>query len=147
MLTFGEVPDRENPADSNRDNVYLVRVRAWDGNSYGTRDVVVTVTNVNEEAVIEGDAGHDYVEGRTGAVGEYSASDPEESSVTLSLAGTDLDSFELSGSSGSCGSDSCELRFSRTPDYESAADSGGDNEYEVEVQAWDGNSTASWMWW
>ena len=145
VLTFVEVPDRENPADSNEDNVYLVTVQAGDGTLTGTLNVAVTVTDVDEEAVIEGDAGHDYVEGRTGAVGVYSASDPEGSSVTLSLAGADLGSFELSGlgSSGSCGSDSCELRFGRTPDYESAADSGGDNVYEVEVQAWDGNSIAS----
>ena len=143
VLTFVEVPDREKPVDSNGDNVYLVTVQAYDGTRYGTRDVVVTVTDVNEEAVIEGDAGHDYVEGRTGAVGVYSASDPEESPVTLSLVGSDEDVFELSesGSSDSCVSGSCEfeLRFRRSPDFESPADSGRDNVYRVEVQAWDGN--------
>ena len=154
VLTFGEVPDRERPVDFNRDNVYLVTVRAWDGNSYGTRDVVVTVTNVDEAPVISvvivggvidpvsGEVSRDYAEDLTDRVGLFLASDPEESAVTLSLAGADWDVFELSGSglSGSCVSGSCELRFGELPDFESPADSGGNNVYEVTVRAGDGNS-------
>ena len=151
-LTFGEVPDRESPADHNGDNVYEVTVRAYDGNSHGTRDVVVTVTNVNEEPAISvvisgvihpvtGVAGRDYGEGLIDPVGLFVAEDPEDSPVTLSLAGTDSDGFELSGSgpSGSCASGSCALEFRRQPDFESPADSGRNNVYEVRVRAWDGN--------
>ena len=154
VLTFGEVPDRERPVDFNRDNVYLVTVRAWDGNSYGTRDVVVTVTNVDEAPVISvvigggvidpvsGEVSRDYAEGLTDWVGLFVASDPEGSAVTLSLVGSDEDVFELfeSGPSGSCVSGSCELRFGDLPDFESPADSGGNNVYEVTVRAYDGNS-------
>ena len=48
QLTFRNVPDHEKPADSNRDNEYEVTVRASDGRYYGTLDVTVTVTEVNE---------------------------------------------------------------------------------------------------
>ena len=155
VLTFGEVPDRERPVDFNRDNVYLVTVRAWDENSYGTRDVVVTVTDVDEAPVISvvigggvidpvsGEVSRDYAEDLTDPVGLFLASDPEGSAVTLSLADKDdADSFELSGSgpSGSCVSGSCELWFGELPDFESPADSGGNNVYEVTVRAGDGNS-------
>ena len=52
-LTFRNTPDYDRPADSNRDNEYLVTVRAYDvGNRYGSLDVTVTVTNVNEEAPV-----------------------------------------------------------------------------------------------
>ena len=152
VLTFGEVPDRERPVDFNGDNVYEVRVRAWDGNSYGTLPVTITVTDVNEAPVIsvvivggvidvvDGEVSRDYAEGLTDPVGLFLASDPEGSAVTLSLAGADWDVFELSGSgpSGSCVSGSCELRFGELPDFELPADSGGNNVYEVTVRAWDG---------
>ena len=51
-LTFTIVPDRENPQDANRDNVYVVIVRATSG--MGNRElstdqtIIVTVTNVQE---------------------------------------------------------------------------------------------------
>ena len=144
VLTFGEVPDRENPADLNRDNVYEVTVRAEDGTNTADFGVTITVTNVNEAPTVHGDASPDYEEGDTGPVGMYSASDPEESPVTLLLVGSDADNFELSGSgpSGSCVSGSCELRFGRSPDFESPADSDRRNTYEVTVRAEDGTNTA-----
>ena len=53
-LTFKEVPNFEMPADANRDNMYMVTVVVTDAGISGNgklsaeRDVVVTVTNVNE---------------------------------------------------------------------------------------------------
>ena len=42
-LTFRNPPDHERPADSDRDSVYEVTVRASDGRYYGTLNVTVTV--------------------------------------------------------------------------------------------------------
>ena len=53
-LTFKEIPNYEMPADANGDNVYMVTVVVTDAGINGAgkmkaeRDVVVTVTNVNE---------------------------------------------------------------------------------------------------
>ena len=48
-LTFRNAPDYDSPADSNRDNEYLVTIRAYDAtNSYGSLEVTVTVGSENE---------------------------------------------------------------------------------------------------
>ena len=52
VLRFLATPDYEAPADSNRDNTYLVTVRATDGANVGTLDVTVNVTNVEEAGSI-----------------------------------------------------------------------------------------------
>ena len=56
QLTFRNVPDYERPADSGRDNVYNLTVRASDGRNYGYLEVTVTVQDVNEPAT--GGDGH-----------------------------------------------------------------------------------------
>ena len=127
-LTLVTTPDYES-----RDT-YNVMLSASDGNLTGTLDVVVTVTDINEVPTVSGRDDTDYVENGDGPVAVYSASDPEGSPVTLSLAGTDAEDLELS--------DSGELRFRQTPDYENPDDSGRNNEYEVEVEAWDGANTS-----
>ena len=51
VLRFSSTPDFENPRDSNRNNVYVVRVKATDDGDpakSATRSVTVTVTDVNE---------------------------------------------------------------------------------------------------
>ncbi len=132
VLTFRQSPDHEQPADSNRDNDYLVTVRAWDGTNYGTLDVTVTVTPVDEAATVSGETDVDFAENRTGQVGRYTATDPEGETVMLSLAGTDAGDFELSAIGV--------LTFGEVPDREDPADSNRDNVYLVTVRAWDGNS-------
>jgi len=47
-LTFVSAPDFENPADVGTDNVYDVTVQVSDGSLTATKDVAVTVTDVNE---------------------------------------------------------------------------------------------------
>ena len=44
-LTFSTPPDRENPADADTNNVYLVTVQASDGTNTSALDVTVTVTD------------------------------------------------------------------------------------------------------
>ena len=48
QLTFRNLPDYDRPADSNGDNEYLVTIRAYNGSTYGSLDVVVTVNDLNE---------------------------------------------------------------------------------------------------
>ena len=45
VLTFSTQPDRENPADTDTNNVYLVTVQASDGPNTVSLDVAVTVTD------------------------------------------------------------------------------------------------------
>ena len=46
QLTFRNTPDYDRPADSNRDNEYLVIVRAYDGRYYGSLNVTVTANDL-----------------------------------------------------------------------------------------------------
>ena len=52
MLTFRSAPDYENPADKGGDNTYMLTVKAYDGTYMDTHDVIVTVTNVDEDGTV-----------------------------------------------------------------------------------------------
>ena len=79
QLTFRNTPDHERPADSNRNNEYLVSVRASDGQYTGTLDVTITVNNINEAPTITSDATLTYPENTaiTRVLDRYTANDPE----------------------------------------------------------------------
>ena len=129
-LTFRSPPDYERPADSNRDNEYEVTVRAYDGRSYGTYDVTVTVLAVNEGPEITGRDAFSYRENGTSALYTYRATDPEDDEYTWDLGGLDANDFEIS--------DGGVLTFASPPNFDSPAGSGTDgNEYLVTVQARD----------
>ena len=128
MLTFRNSPDYERPADSNRDNLYELTVRAYDGRNYGTQDVTVTVREVNEPPVISGRTTFTYRENSTYALYTYRATDPEGDNFTWSLGGSDAGDFDIS--------ETGVLTFGDPPDFEIPAGVNG-NEYQVAVQATD----------
>ena len=131
QLTFRNVPDYEKPADSGRDNVYNLSVRASDGRYYGYLEVTVTVEDVNEAPAITTTSrkSFTYKENGTATLHTFRATDPERSAITWSLSGADADDFAIS--------ETGVLSFASPPDYESPTDSGRDNVYEVTVQARD----------
>ena len=132
-LTFDSPPDYESPAGVNG-NEYQVTVRARDdGGKTASFDVTVTVTPVDEPPAITGETTiHDYDENGTGDVATYTADDPEgDTNLTWTLGGTDRGDFSITGGV---------LRFAVAPDYERPADSGGNNHYEVIVEATDSNN-------
>ena len=101
LLTFSQTPNYESPADSNRDNVYEVTVRAWDGSSYGTLDVVVTVTNKDEDGTVTLSSTQPQV----GTELEADLTDPDGSvtSVTWAWARSSTSSGPWSTISGATG--------------------------------------------
>ena len=132
-LSFGSNPDHEQPADSNRDNVYEITVVASDGQNEGTLDVTVTVTEVNEGPEISGRDTLTVSENYEAVLATYSGTDPEDASAEItrwSVTGRDGGDFTIN--------EDGELTFRRPPDYERPADSDRDNEYEVTVRASDG---------
>ena len=132
VLTFRNVPDYDRPADSNRDNEYLVTVRAYDaGNRYGSLDVTVTVTDVNEEApVVTGSDNRTVSENSTSAIHTYRATDADlDDTIAWSTSGADGQLFEMSEQGA--------LSFREAPDYENPGDSDRNNVYELEVVATD----------
>ena len=128
-LTFRHVPDHEGPADSGRDNVYNLSVRASDGRYYGYLEVTVTVTDVNEAPAVTGTDTFNYRENGTAAIYTFKAADPERSAIEWSLSGADDADFTIT--------DTGVLAFTGPPDYENVADSGSDNVYDITVEARD----------
>ena len=111
--------------------MYEVTVTASDRRG-GTddRNVRITVTNVNESPDITGGpSSPDYPENRATSVGRYSATDPDGDDISWSLSGADDDDLSISSSGV--------LTFDDPPDFESPADSGRNNVYEVTVTASD----------
>ena len=134
-LRFKNTPDFERPADGNRDNVYVFTVRAYDGSVYGTFEEMVTVTPVNEPPTItttsSSATGLRQAENRTTRLYTYRATDPEDSTITWSVGGTDGRFFTIDERG------QFSFRETNPPDYEIPGDSGGDNVYNVTVQARD----------
>ena len=133
-LTFRNVPDYERPADSNRDNVYNFSVRASDGGLYGDGylSVTVTVEDVNEPPTITttSKTSFTYRENGTATIYTFKATDPERSTITWSVTGTDGDDFTISETGA--------LTFASPPNFESPQGSSLDNnQYLVTIQVRD----------
>jgi hypothetical protein len=58
-LSFKTAPNFEAPADSGTNNVYDVEVQVSDGTLTDTQAIAVTVTNVDEQVIVNGTAGDD----------------------------------------------------------------------------------------
>ena len=84
---------------------------------------------VNEPPAVTGTSTFSYRENGTAAVYTFRATDPEGSAITWSLSGADDDDFTID--------ETGVLAFANPPNYESPADSGRDNVYEVTVVARD----------
>ena len=128
-LTFRNTTHYERPADSNRNNEYLVTVRAADVRYYRTFGVTLTVADVNEPPDITGSDTISYRDNSTATVAACRAADPEKSAVTWSLSGADSGAFAI-GNAGV-------LAFANPPD------SGRDNVYNVTVEARDDQSNTA----
>jgi Ca2+-binding RTX toxin-like protein len=134
QLAFLEPPDFESPQDANGDNVYEVEITANDGEGLTTTQLVlVTVTPVNDNAPVFTSAAEVSVPENSTAVQTLSATDadlpPQVVSFSIS-GGADAARFQITGGN--------QLAFLDPPDFESPQDANGDNLYEVEITADDG---------
>ena len=75
------------------------------------------------------DAAIEYAENGTDPVATYTAVDPEGAEIKWSLSGVDASLFSIEGGV---------LAFVKSPNFEAAKDDGGDNIYDVMVEATDG---------
>ena len=105
-------------------------------NATATITVTIKVTDMDEAPMImrggltiSGPPSVDYEENGTDAVATYTASGPDAASATWSRSGDDAGAFSISGGV---------LMFVSAPDYENPTDMGGDNVYQVTVEADDG---------
>ena len=129
-VSFLATPNFESPTDNGLDNVYNFTVNVSDGSLSSSQAVAVTVGNVNESPSFSVASAQSYTENSTSSISVV-ASDPDGSSVlTYALSGSDASRFTISSAGA--------LSFASTPDYESPADNGGNNIYNVSVAVSDG---------
>ena len=118
QLTFRSTPDFDRPADSNRDNEYLVTIRAYNGSTYGSLHVTVTVTDQNEaEPMLTGSQTLSFRENTATATRLYTyrATDMDRGTeIVWSLEGDDRGDFAI---------DEGVLTFRSVPNYERPAGS------------------------
>lgn len=141
-LSFIAAPDYETAADANHDNIYLVSVRASDGQATATQLLSVTIANLNDNApVISSNGGGttasiQMLENST-AVTTVTASDADGSALTYSITGgADASLFVINAATGG-------LSFAAAPDFEHPLDAGANNIYDVVIGVSDGASQAS----
>ena len=135
-LSFTSVPDYEDPADSDRDNVYNIQITATDGTNSTDQVIAVTVKNENDNFPVCTSPNTANIDENTTIVFTVTARDADAgSSITYSLIGGDDQSkFNINSSTGA-------LAFASAPDYENTTDSNGDNDYLVTVRASDGTKS------
>lgn len=135
-VTFKTAPDFETPGDTGGNNVYDVTITANDGVFDTDQDVAITVTNTNDTApTFSSAATADFTEGGTGtaytavADGNDGAAD---AAITYSFGGgVDDGLFNIDANTGA-------VTFKTAPDFDTPADDGGNNVYDITVTANDG---------
>ena len=118
--------DFENSTGSGGDNTYVVTITATDSSNGDSEiEVTITVTDVNEKPTFTaGTSGmaDDHAEANEIlTVDTYTATDPEEGIVTLSLSGDDSDMFQLTDPD-QAEAGSKVLSFKAQPDFEMPGD-------------------------
>ena len=110
-------------------------MHATDGTLDTTKDVTISVTDVNVAPVItSGDSGSEAENTAiANVVYDANATDDGENSGTLifSLTGADAGDFSIDSSTG-------EVRFLSSPNFEAPADADANNAYDITVHANDG---------
>ena len=137
VLTFDGLPDFEDPADANGDNVYELTVVVTDDQGLtDSFDFTVTVTNhhENREPAITTSPSSGltyqklhYQENLISTVHTYRARNYGPGSISWTLRGLDFDSFDISELGA--------LTFKSAPNYEAFGSSDNDNDYEITVVA------------
>lgn len=130
QLRFSSSPDYETAADRSQS----INVVATNAIGSDTLPVTITVTNDTSDdlpVITSGPSSITKVEGTSTSttLGTYSASGPTP--ITWSTTGSDRLDFTIDSSG--------RLRFAATPDFESPADSDGNNVYSFNVRATNSN--------
>lgn len=137
ILSFAAAPNFEAPTDNGSDNIYLVTVQVSDGTFTVTRNITVTVTNINEAPVVPGSVS---VAENTTQVLNPAATDQDDAATSLTYSiSTTYSGGNADGNKFSI-SNSGVLAFITAPDFESPTDSDANNSYLITLQVSDGTN-------
>ena len=134
VVSFLAAPNYESPGDQGLNNVYNFTVNVSDGSIVTSKAYSVSVGNVNEAPVFSIASAQNIVENSSSTI-VVTASDPDTSSLTYSLSGSDASKFSISSNGV--------LSFVSTPDYEAPSDYGSNNVFDLSVSVTDGAYSSS----
>ena len=141
----------------NLDDIYTVEVTAYDSSGAPTAPVATVTINVVDEdekptfkteatGPTENITRAVFVENTTVLnFADYTATDPDDDVVSLSLMGDDAGLFKLAPDTDTMNGAAQELSFKKSPDFEMPGDRNQDNVYEVTVRASAGTLSADRM--
>jgi hypothetical protein len=136
-LSFKTAPDFENPTDADKNKKYQVKVAVSDGTDSVSKDLTVTVTDVNEKPAFGSNATEFNVTENKTSVTTIAATDPEKNTLTYSISdGADKDLFSINAQSGA-------LRFKIAPDFENPTDADKNGKYQLKVAVSDGTNSVT----
>jgi uncharacterized delta-60 repeat protein len=133
-LTFIAAPDYEVKNDAGMDNIYNVTIQASDGTFATTQDISITVTPVNDNIPVITSAANFSVFENITTITTITATDADLPAQPLTysiVSGADAALFTINPSTGA-------LDFITGRDFEIPNDAGGDNIYNITIQASDG---------
>ena len=147
QITVGEGADLDTEDTANGNNTFSVTVTVEDGNFRNSNtpadysdsiSVTIDAENVEEDPELDGVTSVEHPENTdiATAVTTYAVTDDEDANtaVDVELSGTDADAFTLTDANTD---GTWELAFKNVPDFESPADVGRDNTYNITVTAED----------
>jgi VCBS repeat-containing protein len=127
VVVFRTAPDFEDPTGTSFDII----VTASDGSNSTNQAVTINVTNVDEAPVFTSATTASVAENTTEAY-TAAASDDDLTSPTYAIVGgADAALFTIDATTGV-------VSFITPPDFDTAGDDDGDNDYEITVRATDG---------
>ena len=138
-LAFKATPDFETPLDADSDNSYQLDIKVFDGAHQASQSLSITVVNVNEAPTFASTSINlSTAENNSSFTHIVAAAEDNDSDQALSyqLAGDDAADFNFDP-------DTRSLTFQQTPDYESPADQGANNTYQIDIIASDGDLEAT----
>ncbi|NBU74161.1 MAG: hypothetical protein EBS30_02855 [Planctomycetes bacterium] len=139
ILSFAAAPNFEAPTDNGSDNIYLVTVQVSDGTFTVTRNITVTVTNINEAPVVPGSVS--VAENTTQVLNPAATDQDAGASLVYSIPNTYSDA-NADGNKFSI-SNSGVLSFLAAPNFEAPTDSDANNTYMITLVVSDGTNNVT----
>jgi hypothetical protein len=137
-VSWAASPNYESPADADTDNVYQITIAFSDGtNNLGAQATAITVTDVNDQTpAVTVAATYNHAEAASLTFQTYTMVDTDTAGTyTCTLGGDDAADFTKSVSGKVC-----TVSWAANPNYESPADTGGNNVYDITIAFSDGTN-------
>ena len=132
-VSFISPPNFESPSDIGANNTYVFDASVSDGSATTIREFSFSVNNVAPS--ITTPSAQSYTENSASTIAISASDGDTATSLTYTLSGDDSARFSISTSGV--------LSFSTAPDFESPADTGANNVYNVTVGVTDGSLSSS----